>query len=1211
MGEYRMPFEVGSQSLGIASELIVVMPIRKGFVETRSTVSYATRIRLILKTLHAVRKIAVEASAVGTIAGPLERLQIIDVVRWSILENDTKLMMAVSFKGAWEPYIRKIQLQAGKILDAVLCNCDGYAALHRSELGFPAFAEWVRKNQIRCEQYYSATPDTTIDDLQYLKELATEQRNRGADAGFDLRATRQTVKTPDVLAAVLAEADIALYQRQWLQILVAFFGLAKYFADSDGKFLRNLTRSVMGSAEPKYPLMPAQEKLYELPLGWIRTTGDFNPPQPVDAQLPRDIADIQGGILRTYEKITPQGAESPTHGVLLLLRFVSAAAGRIFLATISGDVTREDASGATISINIALTFEGLKHLDLPPQDIAKLPREFRDGMESRAGLLGDVRANHPRNWNLPRRLKAAATDAIQHVPLSTVDCVIQLQTVFDANPDQHLQWLPDHPLHGTADTLLANAQRANGGEATVELLAAQVLRRTIKNDDGKYVGHFGFVDGISQPRFCASAAEPDYAGNQVPLGELLLGYKNTHGDAADSSELFFNSTFLALRKLRQDVGAFNQFVGKASASAAIGPDLLKAKMAGRYPDGTTLLPAMSSNDFDFTQDRGGEQCPLHAHIRRSNPRIPGTPHIIRRGFSYGSRYQDQPLENDRGLFFMAFNASLADQFEVIQQWISGGNSAGSLSAESDPLLGVAEYGKPRTLRYIHNGRVERSDMNAPGPQTQFVTLEWGMYLFVPSLRALKYLAALPPASANAASSQELELKARDAIEKLLLAEKLHACPELAHASPDTTDNWKALLEDLSVRESGLTDAIWKVIRERYHGVLRTAYGVLIGNDAQVMQIFRDRGKQYSVREYWWRMRQSIGEGFLGMDPQPTALGSDATDAARRADEEYRNAVPSGRYAQESSDANAAVAAVSEKDAFELTLPLARKLVSDLRAAQQKVSGRFVLPIELLCELTLAQLSTRWFGIPDGGLIKSGAKVSADLYCPSDFISVGSYVFNPRPTDFVASFGKVVGLALHKSIEEFLKQLDASKNQAPILQALQRTITDKSRLASTLAGLIQGFVTPTFGSTLSMMGTLIDNKQLWHLQLDWAHAKPADDKAFDVAKKILRNPMIDAMRVQPVPGLLHRVAVDTHDIHGKKINAGQKIVLGLVSATREKPSGSPTEIIFGGDYDAQAEKKTTHACPGKDMALGVMLGFLIAVVEAGEISVEAPLMLNIR
>ena len=128
---------------------------------------------------------------------------------------------------------------------------------------------------------------------------------------------------------------------------------------------------------------------------------------------------------------------------------------------------------------------------------------------------------------------------------------------------------------------------------------------------------------------------------------------------------------------------------------------VKSWLLGRTAQGDALTPHHDpgDNDFDYQHDPG-VHCPFHAHIRLANPRTRGeaVPRIMRRGFAYGPRASEAP-DQDRGLLFMAYNASIAEQFEVIQRWVAGGNSSGVLSTHSDPLLGVPQPGDRRVYRY--------------------------------------------------------------------------------------------------------------------------------------------------------------------------------------------------------------------------------------------------------------------------------------------------------------------------------------------------------------------------------------------------------------------------------------------------------------------------------------------------------------------------------
>src|SRR5207302_1778283 len=114
----------------------------------------------------------------------------------------------------------------------------------------------------------------------------------------------------------------------------------------------------------------------------------------------------------------------------------------------------------------------------------------------------------------------------------------------------------------------------------------------------------------------------------------------------------------------------------------------------------------------------------------------------------GDRWHGDPAERDaaddsadRGLVFIAYNASIAEQYEVVQRWVSGGNSTGGCSAHSDPFLGVPEPGQRRYYRFEATAATgpEREPMVFSialdtGPEVfqqprPFVSLQWGAYLF--------------------------------------------------------------------------------------------------------------------------------------------------------------------------------------------------------------------------------------------------------------------------------------------------------------------------------------------------------------------------------------------------------------------------------------------------------------------------------------------------
>jgi deferrochelatase/peroxidase EfeB len=96
-------------------------------------------------------------------------------------------------------------------------------------------------------------------------------------------------------------------------------------------------------------------------------------------------------------------------------------------------------------------------------------------------------------------------------------------------------------------------------------------------------------------------------------------------------------------------------------------------MIGRTRDtGAPIGGDREQQDPRYDLDPKGARIPLDAHIRLANPRTPQTEaqRILRKSFNY-HRGIDAAGQLDQGLVFLAYNASIQRQFEVIQRRLAG------------------------------------------------------------------------------------------------------------------------------------------------------------------------------------------------------------------------------------------------------------------------------------------------------------------------------------------------------------------------------------------------------------------------------------------------------------------------------------------------------------------------------------------------------------
>ena len=112
-----------------------------------------------------------------------------------------------------------------------------------------------------------------------------------------------------------------------------------------------------------------------------------------------DLSNIQGNILRGY-------ASFP-HAQFLYLSIHSADDARAFVQQLLDNDSVTPAQWRVkpdATLNLALTFDGLRAFGLPEDSLATFPSEFQQGMRLRAKALGDVGDSSPDKWEEPWKM---------------------------------------------------------------------------------------------------------------------------------------------------------------------------------------------------------------------------------------------------------------------------------------------------------------------------------------------------------------------------------------------------------------------------------------------------------------------------------------------------------------------------------------------------------------------------------------------------------------------------------------------------------------------------------------------------------------------------------------------------------------------------------------------------------------------------------------
>jgi Dyp-type peroxidase family len=527
--------------------------------------------------------------------------------------------------------------------------------------------------------------------------------------------------------------------------------------------IQNNNRLRLGMLQP--PRTDHDARLWLARLGAImRGDEQFD-----DVAGPLPTEDMQGLLVRGYGTLP--------YAAFALLRIDDGDAARHWLRHLAGAITdgREldgrDRTVETEAVNVAFTHKALELLGLPAQVRERFPLPFREGiapldendepLHHRSRILGDVGASAPENWAWGgRRGREREVDVLLMMYGRTPEALADLRR-------RQIDMFRASDAGEVVDTILSEPSADGPGGMTVE--------------------HFGFVDGLSQPKIegtwqakrAYSEASPAHL---IKPGEFILGYEAGDGSvtpgvpvepafdhrgvlpfasgAGDLRDFGRNGTFLVARQLAQHVAEFRKFTTDVagvppSQHAARAAESVAARVVGRWRSGTPLVEHPTTEDpnaFTFASDPHGFGCPIGAHIRRANPRdslgaggaaaqtSANRHRLVRRGRAYGAPLPAGRVDDDgapRGLMFVCLNADIERQFEFVQQnWINN-PAFGGLYAERDPLIGALEI--PAHLTVQANAVCTEFE-----GLSRFVSVAGGGYFFLPGMSALRYLAHLEP-----------------------------------------------------------------------------------------------------------------------------------------------------------------------------------------------------------------------------------------------------------------------------------------------------------------------------------------------------------------------------------------------------------------------------------------------------------------------------------
>lgn len=473
-----------------------------------------------------------------------------------------------------------------------------------------------------------------------------------------------------------------------------------------------------------------------------------------------ELKDIQGLLVRGHGDL-PSAS-------YLLLHIEDAERAREWLGKNLEKVTDGASKPPGQRYQIAFTYSGLEKLGAGSFISHGLSVEFVQGMatEYRSRILGDLgqSASACWEWGGPEN--------------QAIDILLAVFTVDDGTLAYIEKELEEDFAHGGMELVWRLGSESNSHQKE----------------------HFGFRDGIGQP-IIEGLSKKGPKENTIPAGEFILGYQNAYRQLSESpvvegamdpdnllpphseqrgfKDFGKNGSYMVFRQLYQEVSGFWKQVKEAVCAEKPEADhqaciQLAAKMVGRWPNGTpiTLSPEgeredmAKENDFLYAKDDPhGFQCPWGSHIRRANPRdlmpdnkpksslkVSNRHRLLRRGRNFGPplapSFDVRDLidakddKQKRGLHFICFNTNISRQFEFVQHTWSNNTKFAGLYNDPDPILGIKDS---RNKADTHDFTIEAEPVRRKiQGLSRHVHVLGGAYFFMPSLRALRFLAEFKP-----------------------------------------------------------------------------------------------------------------------------------------------------------------------------------------------------------------------------------------------------------------------------------------------------------------------------------------------------------------------------------------------------------------------------------------------------------------------------------
>ena len=142
---------------GQAQEFTLIMKLKPGGAE---------RLR---------KKLASDSNLANSEESLMDRVGTVHDLRFTIFDNDTRLLFASTFDGDWDAYIDDFASQIPDAIDLIFGEAEDYPGIKH-----PKIKDYIVKHQITSTFFYDAYPDATVRDIRKAMKV-----KRGLDVLLD------------------------------------------------------------------------------------------------------------------------------------------------------------------------------------------------------------------------------------------------------------------------------------------------------------------------------------------------------------------------------------------------------------------------------------------------------------------------------------------------------------------------------------------------------------------------------------------------------------------------------------------------------------------------------------------------------------------------------------------------------------------------------------------------------------------------------------------------------------------------------------------------------------------------------------------------------------------------------------------------------------------------------------------------------------------